>query len=228
MLRLEKDRTCPAMDNRHMQGLFKGILEIFRKPPLALAAFALLLAYASAHASNALLAGFARFELKLSSDLYGWVAAMYSGGGLIGSVALACFSNAVRERVLIAAGTAFLAAATGGFSTAQTISEAVLWQGLIGLSFMMIRAGSDVMVLKVVVNQMVGRVRSNIDAAVGLTAISIYLLPSLIPDVRIRLIYLGLAGLFACGSGAIVWAQWTSATAEQKRLSRSRSGSSLP
>jgi hypothetical protein len=82
---------------------------------------------------------------------------------------------------------------------------------------MMIRAGSDVMVLKVVANQMVGRVRSNIDAGVGLTAIIIYLLPSLIPNVQVRLIYVGLAGLFACGSGVILWAQWS--LAEQKQLS---------
>lgn len=207
----QEDRGSPVQRVPHMQDLIGGLLESVRNPRLRVPGCALLLAYASAHASNALLAGFARYELKLPSDLYGWLAAMYSGGGLIGSVTLAWLSNVARERVLVALGTILLAAATAALSTSQTMAEAVLWQGLIGLSFMMVRAGSDVTILKTVSSRMVGRVRSNIDATIGLVAIFIYLLPTLAPGVPARHIFLGLACVFACGSAAIFWMQLNAA-----------------
>ncbi|RWI54681.1 MAG: hypothetical protein EOR16_23025 [Mesorhizobium sp.] len=94
------------------------------------------------------------------------------------------------------------------------MAEAVLWQGLIGLSFMMVRAGSDVTILKAMSSRMVGRVRSNVDAAIGLVAVLIYLLPSLVPGVPARHIFLGLACLFACASCGIVWMQWRRSKAE--------------
>ncbi|WP_292443326.1 MFS transporter [Mesorhizobium sp.] len=93
-------RTRPGL---HIE-LITGLRETVTTPALQLAGLALLLAYASAHASNALLAGFARYELKLPSHLYGWLAAMYSGGGLIGSIALAWLSGVAREKFLIAVG----------------------------------------------------------------------------------------------------------------------------
>lgn len=202
-------RVCRMPDWR------RGILEIFRNPHLSLACWALLLAYASAHASNALLAGFVRADLKLSSDLYGWIAAMYSGGGLVGSVVLGRFSEVVSERALIAIGSVLLAAATAAFSTSQSFGEALLWQGFIGLSFMMVRVGSDATVLKHVPNQMIGRVRSNVDAGIGLTATLIYLIPSFAGRGSARHTILGLSALFAAWSCSILWSQWRAAAAER-------------
>ncbi|QPC95768.1 MFS transporter [Mesorhizobium sp. INR15] len=213
----EEHRTSRAP---HMQDLVGGLLEIGGSPRLKVAGCSLLLAYASAHASNALLAGFARYDLKLSPNFYGWLAAMYSGGGLVGSVIFAGLSGVARERALIGVGTVLLAVATAAFSTSQTMAQAVLWQGLVGLSFMMVRAASDVTILKTVSNQMVGRVRSNIDAGIGLVAVVIYLLPTLARDVPARHIFLGLAGLFACGSCAILWLQRRGAKAEGRPVSR--------
>jgi MFS family permease len=216
-LKLGEHHICPEHHNRHVQDLVRGLLETVRNPRLKVAGCALLLAYASAHASNALLAGFARYELKLSPDLYGWIAAMYSGGGLIGSVVLAKFSGVASEWVLISVGSILLAAATAAFSTSQTMAEAVLWQGCIGLSFMMVRVGSDVTVLRTVPNRMVGRVRSNIDAGIGLTAILIYLLPSIATDIGARQIFLGLSCVFACGSCGILWMQRDMAAEKARR-----------
>lgn len=213
----DQDRIVPTPPCPHIQDLIAGLLETFRNPRLKLAGCALLLAYASAHGSNALLAGFARYELKLPPHLYGWLAAMYSGGGLIGSVAFAWLSGVARERLLIAVGAVLLAAATAGFSTSQTMVEAVLWQGLIGLSFMMVRAGSEVMILKTVAVRMVGRVRSNIDAGIGLVAVLVYLIPSLVPNIPAGHVFVGLAGLFACGSCAILWMEWQDAKVERAR-----------
>lgn len=206
-----------ARPGRHMHDLIAGLHQIATTPRLRLAGFALLLAYASAHASNALLAGFARYELKLPPNHYGWLAAMYSGGGLIGSVTFAWFSGLVKERLLVAVGAVLLASATAVFSSSQTMAQALLWQGVIGLAFMMVRAGSDVTILKTVPSRMVGRVRSNIDAGIGLVAVLIYLLPSLIPGIPPRQILMDLACLFACGSCAILWMQWRDAKAEQAR-----------
>ena len=216
-LNLGEHHIRPEHHNRHLQDLVRGLLETVRHSRLKVAGCALLLAYASAHASNALLAGFARYELKLSPDLYGWIAAMYSGGGLIGSVVLAKFSGVATERVFISVGSILLAAATAAFSTSRTFAEAVLWQGCIGLSFMMVRVGSDVTVLRTVPNRMVGRVRSNIDAGIGLTAILIYLLPSIATDIGARQIFLGLSCVFACGSCGILWMQRDMAAAELRR-----------
>lgn len=210
----DENRVRTDHPKPHMQDLIAGLVETARNPRLRLAGCALLLAYASAHASNAFLAGFARYELRLPSELYGWLAAMYSGGGLIGSVIFAGLSGVARERFLIAVGTVLLACATAAFSTSQTIGQAVFWQGLIGLSFMMVRAGSDVTILKATTGRMVGRIRSNMDAGIGLVAVLIYLLPSLIPAVPARHIYLGLACIFACGSFAILWMQRNGKKAE--------------
>ncbi|TPM27705.1 MFS transporter [Mesorhizobium sp. B2-2-2] len=210
----DKDATGTMHPGLHAPDLIAGLRETVASPRLRLAGVALLLVYASAHASNALLAGFARYELKLPSSHYGWLAAMYSGGGLIGSLSLAWLSGMARERLLIGTGTLLLACATAVFSTSRTLAAAVLWQGLIGLSFMMVRAGSDVTILKATPSGMVGRVRSNIDAAIGLVAVLIYLLPSLMPGIPARHIFLGLAGLFACASCGIVWMQWRQSRAE--------------
>ncbi len=204
----DQDVTGPKRPGLHIAHFMAGLRETIATPRLRSAGLALLLAYASAHASNALLAGFARYELKLPATLYGWLAAMYSGGGLIGSLTLAWLSGVAREKLLLAAGTMLLAGATAAFSTSRTMAEAVLWQGLIGLSFMMVRAGADVTILKVVPSPMVGRVRSNIDAAIGLVAVLIYLLPALMPGAPTRHIFLGLASLFAVGSCGVLWIQW--------------------
>lgn len=212
-----EDRASPMDHGPHMHDLIGGLFETVTNPHLRIAACALLLAYASAHASNALLAGFARYDLKLSSELYGWLAAMYSGGGLIGSLTLAWLSGVAKEKITIGAGTILLAAATAAFSTSQTVVEAVVWQGLIGLSFMMVRGGSDVTILKTASSRMVGRVRSNIDAAIGVVAVFIYLLPTLASGVPVRHIFVGLACVFACGSGAILWMQASAAAADRAR-----------
>ncbi|WP_210242333.1 MFS transporter [Mesorhizobium sp. B2-6-4] len=208
-LLIEEDHASPVQYSPHMQHLMGGLFETVRNPHLRVAGCGLLLAYASAHASNALLVGFARHELKLSPDLYGWLAAMYSGGGLIGSITLTLLSGFAQERILVAVGTILLAAATAALSTSQTMAQALCWQGLIGLSFMMVRAGSDVTILKTVSTGMVGRVRSNIEAAIGVVAIGVYLLPTLASGVPARHIFLGLACVFACGSGAILRMQWS-------------------
>ncbi|UVK49503.1 MFS transporter (plasmid) [Mesorhizobium sp. AR07] len=209
----DEGRIRPTRPNPHMHDLIAGLLATVRNPRLKVAGYALLLAYASAHASNAFLAGFARYELKLPSNHYGWLAAMYSGGGLIGSVTFAGFSGVARERLLIGAGTVLLACATAAFSTSQTMVQAVLWQGLIGLSFVMVRAGSDVTILKTVSGRMVGRVRTNVDAGIGVIAVLIYIIPTLVPGIHARNIFLGLACLFGCGSCAILWMQWSGAKA---------------
>lgn len=227
-LKPDEHLVCPNSHNRHVPELVLGILETVGNPRLKVAGCALLLAYASAHASNALLAGFARYELKLSPHLYSWIAAMYSGGGLIGSIALTRFSGAVSERLLISTGAMLLTAATAAFSTSRTLVEAVLWQSLIGLSFMMVRVGGDVTVLKTVPNRMVGRVRSNIDAGVGLAAILIYLLPSLATGVGARQIFLGLSCLFACGGCGILWMQWHRTAAEKARRRDHRTSADRP
>jgi len=208
----------------HLHDMIGGLRQTVKDPRLRLAGCALLLAYASAHASNALLAGFARYDLKLPSQLYGWLAAMYSGGGLIGSVALAWLSGVARERITIAAGTVLLAAATAALSTSQSMAAAMLWQGVIGLSFMMVRAGSDVTILKSVASHMVGRVRSNIDATTGLVAVCVYLLPTLASGVPARHIFLALGCVFACGSVAILSMQWAAAAAERIRSCRDPGG----
>jgi predicted MFS family arabinose efflux permease len=210
-----EDGATPVVDSAHLQDMIGGLRHTVKDPRLRLAGCALLLAYASAHASNALLAGFARYDLKLPSQLYGWLAAMYSGGGLIGSVVLASRSGVAKERITIAAGTVLLAAATAAFSTSHSMAAAMLWQGVIGLSFMMVRAGSDVTILKSVASSMVGRVRSNIDATIGLVAIFVYLLPTLTSGVSARHIFLALACVFACGSAAILSMQCALAAAER-------------
>lgn len=201
------DRILQTQPAPHMQDLMAGLARTVTNPHLKVAGCALLIAYASAHASNALLAGFTRYELKLPPNQYGWIAAMYSGGGLIGSVAFAGFCDMANEKLLIAWGTVLLACATAAFSTAHTAAQAVLWQGLIGLSFMMVRTGSDATILKTVSSRMVGRVRTNIDAGIGLIAVAIYALPSLLPGVPARHIFIGLACLFAGASCAILWMQ---------------------
>jgi predicted MFS family arabinose efflux permease len=207
---LRTDERCSERRTErhtHLSDLAGGFKEIARNPDILLAAFAILVAFSSSHATNALLAGFARYELELSPDRYGWIAMMYSGGGLLGSITLACFSMGVQKRFLLCFGSALLAVATAGFSTASTLSQAMFWQGLVGLSFTALRVGGDATILQCVPNAMVGRVRSNIEGAVGLMAIAIYCLPSLLAGVAIREIYMGFAGAFAISACIIVRAQ---------------------
>jgi predicted MFS family arabinose efflux permease len=211
------DEGATTLRSRHLHDMIGGLVQTVKDPRLRLACCALLLAYASAHASNALLAGFARYDLKLPSQLYGWLAAMYSGGGLIGSIALAWLSGMAMESITIVAGTILLAAGTAAFSTSQSATEAMLWQGVIGLSFMMVRAGSDVTILKTVESRMVGRVRSNIDAGTGLVAVAVYVVPTLAPGVSARHIFLALACVFACGSVVILSMQCRAAAVERPR-----------
>lgn len=211
LLKREERATRGKPEHRHRQDLIQGMMETIANPRLKLAACALLLAYASAHASNALLASFTRSELKLSADQYGWIAAMYSAGGLVGSITVAAFNTSVKETTLISLGCVVLAGATAALSTSHGLAEAVFWQGLVGLSFMMIRVGADVTVLETAPNWMIGRIRSNIDAAIGLVAILIYLLPGLANEADAGQILLGLSGLFACGGCAVLWLQRSAA-----------------
>lgn len=189
--------------SRHSSAILEGLALLVRNRKLSFAAFALVLAYASAHASNALLAGFARYDLKLPANLYGWLAAMYSGGGLLGSVALSGRFSKIEAKVFIPAGLILLSLATAMLSTAQSLASAMLWQGLIGLSFMMVRVAGDVMVLRSLPNRLVGRVRSNIEAGIGLVAIIVYLVASL-SDMAPRRTFLALACLFALATCAIL------------------------
>ncbi|MBN9235846.1 MULTISPECIES: MFS transporter [Phyllobacteriaceae] len=198
----------------HGRDLAQGLSQTLANPHIRISGCALILAFASAHASNALLAAFTRFDLNLSSETYGFLAAMYSGGGVLGSVVLSGLCNRTTERLLIAVGTVFLAAATAGFSSAHTPIEALFWQGAIGLSFTIVRAGCDVTILKTVPTRMVGRVRSNIDAAIGVAAVAVYLLPTLLHGFAARDMFVGLSLAFACGSGLILWLQWRAAKAD--------------
>jgi predicted MFS family arabinose efflux permease len=191
----------------HLSELAGGYTEIVKNPEVLLATFAIMVAFSSSHATNALLAGFVRYELELSPDKYGWIAMMYSGGGLLGSITLACFCGAVQKRFLLCSGSILLAMATGGFSTALTLEQAMLWHGLVGLSFTALRAGGDATILQCVPNAVVGRVRSNIEGAIGLTAIAVYCLPSFLSAIAIREIYLGFAGTFAIAACIIMRAQ---------------------
>jgi Na+/melibiose symporter-like transporter len=213
----DQDSAPSRSRGAHGRDLARGLSETFGNAQVRIACFGLILAFASAHASNALLAAFTRFDLKSSSETYGFLAAMYSGGGVLGSVALAVFSRRMAERALIGAGTVLLAVATGGFSSASTATEALCWQGAIGLSFTFVRAGCDVTILKAVSTGMIGRVRSNIDAAIGLAAIVIYLLPSLLQGFSPRAMFVSLSCAFACCSGLILWLQFCSAKAGPPR-----------
>lgn len=189
---------------QHASAILVGLALIARNRRLGFAACALMLAYASAHASNALLAGFVRYDLKLPAKFYGWLAAMYSGGGLLGSFALAGAISKVESRFFIPVGLILLSLATAMLSTAQSLASAMVWQGLIGLSFMMVRVAGDVMVLRSLPHRLVGRVRSNIEAGISLVAIIVYLIASL-SDMAPRHTYLALGCLFALTACAIVW-----------------------
>jgi MFS family permease len=206
VLAVDDSGLARTRHSRHASAILVGLALIVRNRKLSFAAFALMLAYASAHASNALLAGFARYDLKLPANLYGWLAAMYSGGGLLGSFALAGWLSKVEARVFIPAGLILLAFATAMLSTAQSLASAVVWQGLIGLSFMMVRVAGDVMVLRSLPNRLVGRVRSNIEAGIGLVAIIVYLVASL-SHMAPRQTFLAIACLFAVATCAILWMQ---------------------
>lgn len=203
LLKLDNDRCVRMSRANHGLLLLAGVVSTVGNPRLRASLCALMLAYASAHASNALLAGFARDDLKLSGELYGWIAAMYSGGGLLGSAVLARFIDKLNASVFMTVGSVLVSLATALLSTAQTLAEAMLWQGLIGLSFMMIRVAGDVAVLKAVPNRMVGRVRSNIEAGIGLAAIAVYLIASF-SNLGARHTFLGLSGLFACAAIVVV------------------------
>lgn len=203
LLKVDSDRGLAMSRARHGLVLLGGTISTIGDPRLRASLCALMLAYASAHASNALLAGFARDDLKLSGELYGWIAAMYSGGGLLGCAVLARFIDRLDTGVFMSIGSVLISLATALLSTAQTLAEAMLWQGLIGLSFMMIRVAGDATVLKTVPNRRVGRVRSNIEAAIGLAALVVYLIASL-SNLEARQTFLGLSGLFACAAVAVV------------------------
>lgn len=203
LLKLDNDRCVRMPRANHGLLLLAGVVSTVGNPRLRASLCALMLAYASAHASNALLAGFARDDLKLTGELYGWIAAMYSGGGLLGSAVLARFIDKLDASVFMTVGSVLVSLATALLSTAHTFAEAMLWQGLIGLSFMMIRVAGDVAVLKAVPNRMVGRVRSNIEAGIGLAAIAVYLIASF-SNLGARHTFLGLSGLFACAAIAVV------------------------
>lgn len=207
LLRVDEGDRGREMPRAKFSGLVEGMAEIIGRPPVLLAGFAILLAYSSAHAANAFLAGFTRYDLNLSANEYGWIAAMYSGGGLFGSIALAYFSNAMRERYLLRYGAFLLAASAVGFSTAGSMGQAIFWHALAGLAFTALRVGSDVTILKMVPNDMIGRVRSNIQAGVGMLAITIYFIPSLFPDLAIRQIYLVFGCVVFVAALGIIWMQ---------------------
>ncbi|MBZ9772274.1 MFS transporter [Mesorhizobium sp. CO1-1-8] len=206
ILAVDEEGIRRTRQGRHAKAVIVGLARIVRDPRLRIAACALMLAYASAHASNALLAGFARYDLKLPANLYGWLAAMYSGGGLLGSFAFAGWFSKIEARIVISVGLVAISLATAMLSTAQSLLSAVVWQGLIGLSFMMVRAAGDVMVLRGLSNRMVGRVRSNIEAGIGLVAIIVYLIASL-SEAAPRQTFLAIGCLFGLATCGILWMQ---------------------
>ncbi|WP_420349393.1 MFS transporter [Pelagibius sp.] len=181
-----------------------GVRLVFRDQQLLIACLAIALLWSAAQMSTVLLAAFTRFELGLGADAYGWIDAMWGVGAIIAGFLMVRLSHHLPERYLRRFGLLFLAGATACFSAAGELWSALVLHGLMGMAFAANRIVYDTYILKTVESGMVGRVRNNIQAAIGTMGILVYLLPSLYEGHSVRLAYMVFAGFLAVSAVALV------------------------
>lgn len=173
----------------------EGIRIIVRDRQLLLTCLTLTCAWAMAQTSLALLAGFTRFELRLGADAYGWIDAMWGGGGIAGAVTMACVARPACSCNLLAFGLLFLATATAAFSLSQDFWTALVFHGLMGAAFAFNMAICDAHILRTVKVGAIGRVRNNVQAAIGAVGVAVFLSPILYGDLPVRVLYLAFSAV---------------------------------
>jgi MFS family permease len=147
------------------------------------------LCFSVGQASNAVLSGFVRNEINASSDLFGIIDASWSIGG-IGSallVSIALKTHKMRNSEYICA--VLLGAMTVVFSF---LSNSVLLIGVfcvMGMLFSATKVLCDGRILEICPNELVGRVRGNMQSMISLLGLIIYLLPTLLGLESARVIY---------------------------------------
>lgn len=188
---------------------------------LLITCLSLALTWSTSHITMALLAAFTLIELGLQADAYGWIDAMWGVGGVAGCMALVWSPRSVVERYLPRFGLLLLAAAMASFSMAQGLWSAMLLQGLMGLAFAVNRTTCDAYILRTVDSGLVGRVRNNVEATIGVISIAIYLSPSLYADASIRTVYVGFAAVLAVAAIALLTWRYRLETAGKTTIARS-------
>jgi MFS family permease len=191
-------------NRRYSMAITDAFWIICRDRQLLMTCLTLILGWAAAQMTLALLAAFTRFELRLGSDAYGWIDAMWGVGGIAGGIALIWLSRQSVDRYLLRFSLLFLAAAIAAFSLAQGFWTALLLHGLMGAAFAVSLALCDTHILKVVDAGAIGRVRNNLQAAIGAVGVVIFLLPSLYSDLSVRSVYLGFALVLAGAAAALL------------------------
>ena len=197
---------CDGTPSSYSSAVSDGFRLIFRNPALLAACVAIALVWSAAQMSSVLLAAFTQYSLGLGVDAYGWIDAMWGVGALVVGVILVGAAPAAIERWLLRFGLLTLAASTACFSAAQGLWSAVLLHGVMGMAFAASRITYDAYILRTVDSSMVGRVRNNIQAAIGAMGLAIYLLPSIYVGASTRVVYLAFGGFLAVAAAVLfVW-----------------------
>lgn len=206
-LRLEGAPVPPERPFHYGKELLLGVQALWARPALLLTCLTIALAWSASQASTVLLPAFARLDLGLGANAYGWIDAMWALWGMAGGVLLGVTARPLIERFLRQWGLLLLAGATAGFALSQSLGQALLLHGAMGLVFVLCCTASDAWVLKQVERHMIGRIRNNIQALIGLLGIAIYLGPGVLAGLSPRLLYLGFAALLAMAGVTLFIAQ---------------------
>ncbi|MDE3878728.1 MFS transporter [Sinorhizobium meliloti] len=188
----------------HLTDLIEGFRIVIYDRQLSMTCLALTFGWAAAQITLALLAGFTRFELRLGPDAYGWIDSMWGVGGVVGGIALLYFSRTAINVKFMRLSLPLLAAATAGFSLAQSFWAALLLQALMGVAFAINLAVCDAHILNAVDASAIGRVRNNLQAAAGAVGVLVFLSPSLYGDASIRAVYFGFSIILASVAAILV------------------------
>lgn len=183
-----------------------GLRLVLRNHRLLISCLAVALTWSMSQFTIALLAPFTYVELGLGPAAYGWIDAMWGVGAFIASFLLSWSVAPHLIQAVLTIGLPALAVTTIIFSTAQHLWSAMLLHGLMGFAFGLNRTVYDIYILATVGNKMIGRVRNNVEALVGVGGIITFLSPALYAERSVRAVYIGYALVLLILAGLLsIW-----------------------
>lgn len=173
-------------------------------PELKSLALASALCMSVGQLSNALLPGFIKTIAEGGSDLYGLVDAGWSVGG----VSVAFLIGYLLRRYAMRGGEYALLAGLGLtsalFSFLDTPILLVVVHGLMGAAFSGAKILADGRLLQICREDMMGRVRANVQMATSLMGIFVYLSPTYLAGFTARGLYFGWGGVLVLAGVALL------------------------
>jgi MFS family permease len=164
-------------DEPYIGGLHAGFSYLMFNRRLMLCGAGLTLAFSVGQATNALLPAYTAQVLQQQAAVYGLLDALWSAGAICASVAAARLAGSPANKMIERHGLVLMAAILAALGAVGSLAFSVAAQVLLGATFALCRIRFDALILENTPSDLIGRVRSNVQAGIGLTGILIYLSP---------------------------------------------------